>query len=141
MTTTAQQLIDALGLVPHPEGGWYAETFRDTPGTSGRAYSTAIYFLLQAGERSHWHRVDAAEVWLFHLGAPLALELSEDGHTTRLVRLGPDVLSGEHPQAVVPPHAWQQARSLGDFTLVSCTVAPGFDFRYFEIAPFGWEPG
>jgi hypothetical protein len=141
MATTAQQLIEALGLTRHPEGGWYKETFRDAPGPSGRAHSTAIYFLLEAGERSHWHRVDAAEVWLFHAGAPLELGLSDDGRTSRLVRLGPDVIAGERPQAVVPPNAWQCARSLGDYTLVSCTVAPGFDFKTFELAPPGWQPG
>ncbi|MCA3015007.1 MAG: cupin domain-containing protein [Myxococcaceae bacterium] len=141
MTTTARQLIETLGLSRHPEGGWYAETFRDAAGPSGRAHSTAIYFLLEAHERSHWHRVDAAEVWLFHAGAPLELGLSDDGRACRTVRLGLDVASGERPQAVVPPGAWQSAKTLGDYTLVSCTVAPGFDFARFELAPPGWSPG
>jgi predicted cupin superfamily sugar epimerase len=141
MTTTAQQLIDTLGLKKHPEGGWYGETFRDAPGPDGRARSTAIYFLLEAGQRSHWHRVDAAEAWLFHAGAPIELGLSDDGKTARTVRLGPDVVAGDRPQVVVPPHAWQCAKTLGDYTLVSCTVAPGFDFAGFTLAPPGWEPG
>lgn len=138
---TAQALIDALGLQPHPEGGWFKETFRDRALADGRAASTAIYFLLQAHERSHWHRVDSAEVWLFHAGAPLELAISRDGVASQLVLVGADVLAGQRPQAVVPPHAWQAARSLGDWTLVSCTVAPGFDFRRFTLAPVGWAPG
>lgn len=129
----ADRLIRLLGLKPHPEGGHYRETFRDT--NVGRAHSTAIYFLLKAGEASHWHRVDAAEVWLYHRGAPLELRIGRDA-----VRLGPAIEAGEMPQAVVPPGTWQAARSLGDFTLVSCTVAPGFDFAGFEMAPPGFVP-
>ncbi|MBL8924580.1 MAG: cupin domain-containing protein [Myxococcaceae bacterium] len=138
---TADEIIHELGLTRHPEGGWYVETFRDAQGAGGRAHSTAIYFLLRAGERSHWHRVDAVEVWLFHAGAPLELGLSEDGRTSRAVRLGPALLEGERPQVVVPRGAWQAARTLGDWTLVSCTVAPGFEFKGFELAPPGWSPG
>lgn len=137
---TADALIESLRLSPHPEGGWYRETFRDPAGRDGRAHSTAIHFLLKANERSHWHRVDAAEGWFFHSGAPLELSISENG-TTRVVRLGLDVLAGEQPHAIVPAHAWQAAVSTGAFSLVSCTVAPGFQFSGFELAPPGWNPG
>jgi hypothetical protein len=128
-------IIAALNLQPHPEGGWYAETYRDAPGSDGRARSTAIYFLLKAGERSHWHRVDAAEIWLWHAGAPLKLGVEKDS-----VTLGPDLAAGQRPQAVVPSNAWQAAEPLGDWTLVSCIVAPGFEFSGFELAPPGWRP-
>lgn len=138
---SAQALIAALRLAPHPEGGWFRETFRGAPLPSGRAASTAIYFLLCEGEVSRWHRVDAAEVWLFHAGAPLELSTSEAQGPIRTVTLGPDVLGGQQPQQVVPPHVWQAARSLGAWTLVSCTVAPGFEFAGFELAPPGWTPG
>jgi len=132
---TAAEVIAQLDLAPHPEGGWYRETFRDTAGPEGRGASTAIYFLLEAGQESRWHRVDAAEVWHFHAGAPLLLAIGAVEH-----RLGVDLLAGERPQAVVPSGVWQKARSLGDWTLVGCTVAPGFDFAGFEMAPEGWEP-
>lgn len=138
---TARELIAQLGLQRHPEGGWYRETFRDAAGPDGRALSTAIYFLLERGERSHWHRVDAAELWFFHRGAPLTLGISVDGASVRTVRLGVALESGEQPQALVPPGAWQAAETTGDFTLVSCTVAPGFEFARFELAPPGWAPG
>jgi uncharacterized protein len=130
-----------LGLAPHPEGGHYRETFRDaaTDG-SGRAASTAIYFLLAAGEVSRWHRVDAAEGWHWHAGASLVLMIAEAGRR-REVRLGTDLVGGERPQAMVPAGAWQQAASLGAWTLVGCTVAPGFEFAGFELAPLGFEPG
>lgn len=134
---TADEIIAHLKLVPHPEGGHYRETFRDIAG-DGRAASTAIYFLLKRGERSHWHRVDAAEGWHFYAGAPLKLEIADGA--PRTITLGPNLAAGEEPQAVVPPHAWQAAESLGDWTLVGCTVAPGFDFKGFELAPEGWEP-
>lgn len=135
---TAEDLIAALGLEPHPEGGHYRETWRDpATGTDGRAHGTAIYFLLRAGERSHWHRVDAAEVWHFCAGDPLELSIE---HEPPLV-LGPEVMGGQLPQAVVPAGAWQSARSLGRFTLVGCTVSPGFEFDGFELAPDGWSPG
>jgi hypothetical protein len=135
----ADEIIAALGLQPHPEGGWYVQTFEDEPGPDGRARSTAIYFLLKAGEISHWHRVDAVETWLWHAGAPLELTLAETGAMTT-IKLGADVLSGHRPQGIVPAHAWQSARSLGDWTLVSCTVAPGFRFEGFELAPPDWSP-
>ena len=137
---TADDVIRLLDLAPHPEGGHYRETFRDTATAgSGRAASTAIYFLLKAGEISRWHRVDAAEVWHWYAGAPLALAIVE-GKERRDVRLGPDLASGERPQAVVPAHAWQQAQSLGAWTLAGCTVAPGFEFAGFELAPEDFDP-
>ena len=139
---TAEQVVLRLGLEPHPEGGWFRETFRDVPGPDGRAASTAIYYLLAAGQVSHWHRVtDAAEVWHFHAGAPLELGLAPfAGGAARTVILGADLQSEQRPQAVVPPGDWQSARSLGDWTLVSCTVAPGFEFAKFEMAASGWRP-
>ena len=137
---TADQIIQFLNLKPHPEGGHYGETFRDAAGASGRAASTAIYFLLMRGERSHWHRVDAVEVWHWYAGAPLALEISQTPGRVERVMLGCDINAGERPQAVVPAHAWQAAQSLGDWTLVGCTVAPGFEFVGFELAPKDWKP-
>lgn len=136
----AAEIIGALGMQRHPEGGWYVETFRDSSG-GARGHSTAIYYLLQAGERSHWHRVrDAAEIWHFYAGDPLLLRIS-DGTSVQLVTLGIELGKGERPQAVVPADAWQAAEPLGSFTLVGCTVAPGFEFSSFEMAPPGWEPG
>ena len=135
----AEEIIEALGMQRHPEGGWYVETFRDDR-DGARAHSTALYSLLQAGERSHWHRVrDAAEVWHFHAGDPLLLKIS-NGRTIETVTLGIDLAKGERPQGVVPADAWQAAEPLGRFTLVGCTVAPGFEFASFEMAPPGWEP-
>jgi predicted cupin superfamily sugar epimerase len=131
-------VIRLLNLKPHPEGGHYRETFRDTRTLDdGRAASTAIYFLLARGERSHWHRVDAVETWHWYAGAPLTLSIGDASHVTRL---GPDLALGERPQAIVPAHTWQAATSLGDWTLCGCTVAPGFVFSGFELAPKGWEP-
>jgi predicted cupin superfamily sugar epimerase len=137
---TAAGIIAQLGLAPHPEGGHYRETFRDTRlDGNGRARSTAIYFLLARGERSHWHRIDAVEVWHYYAGSALNLQIADDSGT-RSVRLGPDLASGELPQAIVPAQAWQAAESGGDWTLVGCTVAPGFEFSKFEMAPKGWAP-
>jgi predicted cupin superfamily sugar epimerase len=139
---TAADIIRLLDLKPHPEGGHFRETFRDTRIVNGRAVSTAIYFLLARGERSHWHRVDAVEVWHYYAGSPLALEIA--GHveaTLKRVMLGSNLAVGERPQAVVPAGGWQAAASLGDWTLVGCTVAPGFEFAGFELAPKGWSPG
>jgi uncharacterized protein len=133
---SAEEIIRKLELAPHPEGGWYRQTWAG-PLVQDRASGTAILFLLQAGERSHWHRVDADEIWLWHAGAPLVLSLGETKASD--VRLGPDVLVGEVVQAVVPAGWWQAARSTGDWTLVSCTVSPGFRFEGFELAPPGWE--
>jgi len=129
----ADALIRLLRLAPHPEGGHFRETFRDPAGADGRAHSTAIYFLLKAGEISHRHRIDAAEVWHWYAGAPLELEIGEGGAAQILI-LGNDLSRGERPQIVVPAHTWQSARSLGAYTLVGCTVAPGFEFAHFELA-------
>lgn len=137
---TADAIIALLELQPHPEGGFFRETFRETAPDGGRGASTAIYFLLRAGERSHWHKVDASEIWHWHAGAPLRLSIAE-GADRRDLLLGPDLAAGERPQGVVPPFAWQAAESLGAWTLVGCTVAPAFDFAGFELAPPGWEPG
>lgn len=131
----ADRIIVTLKLSPHPEGGHYRETFRDAAGPSGRAHSTAIYYLLREGEVSAPHRIDAAEVWHFYRGAPLELTIREEGKEAVRLALGPDVEKGERPQIVVPPTAWQGARSLGAYTLVGCTVAPGFEFAAFELAP------
>jgi predicted cupin superfamily sugar epimerase len=141
MPVTAADIIARLELKPHPEGGHYRETFRDARvDASGRSVSTAIYFLLARGERSHWHRIDAVEVWHYHAGDALTLRIVGDSGT-RSVRLGADLAAGEAPQAIVPPHAWQAAESTGDWTLVGCTVAPGFDFAKFELAAKDWSPG
>jgi predicted cupin superfamily sugar epimerase len=136
---SAIEVIRLLDLAPHPEGGHYRETFRDAAVATGRAASTAIYFLLQAGEISRWHRVDAVEVWHWHAGAALQLSIVEGGKTHD-VCLGCDLTGGERPQAIVPARAWQQARSLGAWTLVGCTVAPGFEFAGFEMAPADFNP-
>jgi predicted cupin superfamily sugar epimerase len=136
----AADIIARLGLQPHPEGGHYLETFRDVRcDADGRSFSTAIYFLLARGERSRWHRIDAVEVWHYYAGHPLTLRIADDDGQRNL-RLGGNLAAGEQPQAIVPPHAWQAAESTGDWTLVGCTVAPGFDFAKFEMAPKGWEP-
>ncbi len=138
---TAEEVIRLLDLAPHPEGGHFRETFRD-PATdaAGRARSTAIFFLLAAGEVSAWHRVDAVEVWHYYAGAPLALTLSSNGHDAEAHRLGLDFRTGQTPQVIVPTNWWQAAESLGAWTLVGCTVAPGFDFAGFEMAPPDWRP-
>ena len=142
MVVEADRLIELLGLKPHPEGGHFEETFRDCgpppagrDGNVGRSSSTAIYFLLKAGEVSRWHRVDAAEVWHFYRGAPLELRVGK-----QVYLLGSDIDEAQAPQIVVPAGAWQAARSLGDYTLVGCTVAPGFEFEHFEMAPDGFAP-
>ena len=138
---TAAEVVRLLGLAPHPEGGHFRETFRDARTVEdGRAAATAIYYLLAAGEVSEWHRVDAAEVWHHYAGAPLVLTLSPNGHDAAAHRLGPDLARGERPQLVVPAGCWQCAESLGMWTLVGCTVAPGFRFDGFELAPPGWRP-
>ncbi len=137
---TARDLVEALGLQPHPEGGWYRETWRAPAAAGERAAGTAIYYLLEAHQYSHWHRVDAAEIWLWHFGAPLALTVSPDGSDAEAQILGAEIAAGQKPQLVVPKGAWQTAASLGRFTLVSCVVAPGFEFSGFEMAPPDWRP-
>jgi uncharacterized protein len=137
---SAAEIIARLELKPHPEGGHYRETFRDSNlDADGRSRSTAIYFLLARGERSHWHRVDAVEVWHYYAGDALILQIADDDGAHDL-RLGSDLAAGEAPQATVPAHAWQAAETTGDWTLVGCTVAPGFEFAGFELAPKGWAP-
>lgn len=136
----ASEVIRILGLRPHPEGGWYSETFRDVAPEGGRSHSTAIYYLLERDDRSKWHRCDATEIWHFYAGAPLALSLSADGGSVTKLHLGMDLVAGERPQALVPANCWQSAQSLGAWTLVGCTVAPGFEFAGFTMAPPGWRP-
>ena len=130
----ADRLIEMLDLKPHPEGGYFRETFRDASG-EGRSRSTAIYFLLKGGEVSRWHRIDVPEVWHFYRGAPLELTIGKDRYV-----LGNDIDKAQVPQLVVPAGQWQMARSQGDFSLVGCTVAPGFEFEHFELAPEGFQP-
>lgn len=137
----AAEVVRLLQLSPHPEGGFYRETFRDErKAEAGRAASTAIYYLLAEGQTSAWHRVDAAEVWHFYAGSPLVLEISADGATATRRILGADLVEGQRPQFVVPTGCWQSARSLGAWTLVGCTVAPGFEFAGFELALPGFDP-
>jgi uncharacterized protein len=137
---SAADIIARLQLQPHPEGGHYRETFRDLrTDANGRSLSTAIFFLLARGERSHWHRIDAVEIWHYYAGAALSLQIADE-RGRRTMALGPDLASGEAPQAIVPAGAWQSAESIGDWTLAGCTVSPGFDFATFELAPKGWEP-
>jgi uncharacterized protein len=146
MNDSAQNLIEQLGLAAHPEGGWYKETWRGEPGPDGRASGTAIIFLLRAGEASHWHRVDAAELWLWQAGDPVELRLAaSDAGPVRSVILGADVGAGKSLQGLVAPDEWQAARPFGKagfgYSLVSCVVVPGFDFAGFTLAASGWEPG
>lgn len=137
---SAQAIVETLKMERHPEGGWYVQTFKDGAG-GPRGHSTAIYYLLERGERSHWHRVrDAVEVWHFYAGAPLALSIAEEGKPATSTTLGSNILIGEQPQGIVPANWWQSATSLGAWTLVGCTVSPGFDFAAFEMAPADWQP-
>jgi predicted cupin superfamily sugar epimerase len=139
---SARAIIEHLNLQPHPEGGWYRETWRAEAEPGHRAGATAIYFLLEAGQRSHWHQVDAAELWLWHAGAPLRLLIAPSGAgpvTGHL--LGPSIAQAQEPQRLVPPHHWQATETIDGWTLVSCIVAPGFDFSGFTLAPEGWAPG
>ena len=141
MTPRPTDVVDALGMQPHPEGGWYVETWRGKAGDGGRPVASTILYLLRSGERSHWHRIDAAEVWQWSGGEALELRIWLEGTSTvRTTRLGGDVTAGETPQAVVPAGAWQAARPLGAWTLVGCIVAPAFDLAGFQLAPPDWEP-
>ena len=140
-TMTAAEVVSLLGLEPHPEGGFYRQTFADVPGSTGRPHSTLIYYLLSNHETGAWHRVDSAEVWHWYAGAPLQLCISLDGKTVSEHRMGADLRAGQRPQAVVPPGAWQRAKVDGAWVLVGCTVAPGFQFSKFEQAEPGWAPG
>jgi hypothetical protein len=136
---SAEAVAEALDLAPHPEGGRYRELWRDRPADGTRGSATSILFLLAEGERSRWHRIDAAEIWLWQAGAPLRLGISGP-NGEEAIRLGPDLKGGESLQGVVPPDAWQEARPLGAWSLVACVVAPAFDFAGFEIAPESWSP-
>lgn len=139
---TADEVAERLALAPHPEGGAFRETWRDDPGDDRRGAGTAILYLLRDGEVSHWHRVDAAEVWHFHDGAALELRRAPDERTPpTTARLGVDLVAGDEPQLVVPVGWWQSARSTGAWTLVSCTVSPAFEFAGFELASDGFVPG
>jgi predicted cupin superfamily sugar epimerase len=141
VSDTAAGLIQLLGLEPHPEGGHFRETYRHAPEDGGRGNMTAIHYLLQAGEVSRWHRLHAAdEIWIFNTGGPLEMMLSPDGQSQEICRLGMDVARGEQPQVTIPRGCWQSASSLGTFTLVTCIVAPAFEFEDFEMAPPGWAP-
>ena len=139
--TDPRRLIDALDLEPHPEGGWYRETWRAEAPPGGRAAATAILFLLEQGQRSHWHKVDATELWLFHAGSPLTLRSARgDSGPVRRMRLGGEVLAGEQPQRLVAAGEWQSAEAESGWALVSCVVSPGFEFAGFTLAPPGWAP-
>lgn len=138
---TASQVIGLLGLEPHPEGGWYRQNFADRSDNSGRPLSTAIYFLLEGGKRNAWHRIDATEIWHWYAGDIMRIEISGDGVQRTESLLGPDLLSGERPQLVISAGHWQRTTCLGDWSLVGCTVAPGFQFSGFELAEPGWQPG
>lgn len=139
---TAQAIIARLELQPHPEGGWYRQTWRGDGGADERASGTAIHFLLEPHQRSHWHKVDATEIWLWHAGSPITLSIAaDDAGPVTAHRLGPDVLHGETPQVLVPTGHWQAAEPRGGWALVSCVVVPGFSFDGFELAPPGWAPG
>ncbi|HEY2997126.1 MAG TPA: cupin domain-containing protein [Acidimicrobiales bacterium] len=133
-------LVVRLGMRPHPEGGWYAETWRHQAAPGERPAGTAIYYLLAAGQRSHWHRVDATEIWHHYAGAPLRLAVQAGDDPTATIVLGPDVAAGQVPQVIVPAGAWQAADPTGAWALVGCTVTPGFTFAGFEMAPPGWSP-
>jgi len=138
----AARIIVQLQLQPHPEGGWYRQTWRADTDAGVRPAGTAIHFLLEAGQRSHWHKVDADEIWLWHAGSPLTLSIAADGAAAAVQHcLGPDVLAGETPQLLVPRDHWQAAEPRGGWALVSCIVVPGFSFDGFELAPPEWIPG
>jgi predicted cupin superfamily sugar epimerase len=137
----ARPLIDQLRLAPHPEGGWYRETWRAPDGPDGRGAGTSILFLLEAGQRSHWHRVDASELWIFQAGTAPTLSLANAAGEVTDVRVGIDLARGEVPQQVVQPGQWQAARAGAGWCLVACVVAPAFRFEGFELAPPGWAPG
>jgi hypothetical protein len=137
----AREVIDRLGLAQHPEGGWYRETWRGPDTAGGRPSGTAIWFLLEAGRPSRWHRIDAVEIWTWHGGSALELAVAPEGEDPKRAALGMDLARGERPQAVVPAGAWQSARSVGEWSLAGCIVIPGFTFQGFELAPEGWRPG
>lgn len=138
----AKEIVRMLNMQRHPEGGWYVETYRAPPAVDNdqRSIGTAIYYLLEAGDLSHWHAVDAAEIWHWYAGGPLALTLSTDGVGASAHQLGPELRAGQRPQIIVEPNVWQTAESLGAWTLCGCTVSPGFEFSGFKLAPPDWRP-
>lgn len=137
---SAKSLIQALDLAPHPEGGWYKETWRADADPDTRAVGTAIYYLLEADQFSHWHRIDSTEIWHWYAGAPLSMTVSANGHDAQSLHLGPEISLGQRPQFIIPPNWWQTATSLGQWSLMGCTVSPGFEFDGFEMAPDDWRP-
>jgi hypothetical protein len=140
MTLSAADIVARLGLEPHPEGGWYRQTWQEEDGAGDRPAGTAIYYLLAEGQRSHWHWVDAAEIWHFYAGAPLILSRAEtEAGPASDVALGSDLAAGQVPQAIVPAHHWQAAATTGAWSLVGCTVSPGFRFEGFTLAPPGFD--
>ncbi len=138
---TASEIISLLNLEPHPEGGWYRQTFADQPDATGRPLSTAIYYLLEGGKRNTWHRVDSVEIWHWYAGDKMRIEVSRDGKQRSEQILGPDLIAGERPQIRIAGNHWQRTTCLGDWSLIGCTVTPGFQFSKFELAEPGWEPG
>ncbi len=137
---SAKDIINALDLAPHPEGGWYRQTWLASG--EGRPAGSAIYYLLEAGQRSHWHWIDSTEIWHFHAGAPLVLSTApSDAGPVKETILGPDIMAGQQAQLIVPEGHWQAARSSGDYTLVGCTVSPAFNFEGFHMAEANWAPG
>lgn len=136
----AADIIERLGLAPHPEGGWYKETWRADTESDARATGSAIYYLLDQGQRSHWHQIDAVEIWHYYAGAALALTIADGNVALEKLTIGPDIANGEIPQGIVPSHWWQSAESLGPWTLVGCTVSPGFQFEGFKLAAPNWAP-
>jgi hypothetical protein len=139
-TLSAEEVIRRLGLAPHPEGGYYRETYRHQADDGGRGDLTVIYYLLKAGQGSLWHRVDATEAFFYQAGSPFRLRLAGDSGAQPALILGPDIAAGHQAHAVVPANVWQVAESLGPWTLVACAVAPAFTFAGFELAPAGWSP-
>ena len=137
---SAKAIIESLDLTPHPEGGWYKETWRAEADPGNRAAGTAIYYLLEADQFSHWHRIDSTEIWHWYAGAPLSMTVSPNGHDAESIHLGPEIGLGQRPQFIIPPHWWQTATSLGQWSLMGCTVSPGFEFDGFEMAPDDWRP-
>ena len=142
MTTdmTSDDVIRILGLEPHPEGGHYRQVYEHVPTDGGRGFMNSIYFLLRAGDRSHWHRLDAPEIWSYHAGSPVTVSVWIEGRPVETHRLGNNLATGERPQVMVPAGAWQAGESLGDWSLIGCVVAPAFQFSGFELAPRDWSP-
>lgn len=140
MNLTGDDVIRTLELKPHPEGGYYREIYQDAPVDGSRGLTSSIYFLLRAGDRSHWHRFDAVETWCYHAGSPLEVAIWTAGRSVEKYRLGMDLSAGERPQLTVPAGSWQEEQTLGDWSLVGCVTTPAFQFAGFELAPADWRP-